>query len=148
MAVDEPEGDPCPGEQILNSPKTYLHISPYPEQHVRSYADKGSVVELIWQVTAPEDVAGPGLFESVVQGRPGLELAAGLVEQDPIHPSGVQGIALEGRVLLQGDNAGVADLVAGHGCTPHLLKLDGHAPRPAVGGKLRAALRVGGAPGS
>ena len=42
--MDEPEGDPCPGEQILNSPKTYLHISPYPEQHVRSYADTPSAL--------------------------------------------------------------------------------------------------------
>ena len=40
MAVDEPEGDPYPGEEKLNSPKTYLHVSPYPEQHVRSYADR------------------------------------------------------------------------------------------------------------
>ena len=39
MAVDEPEGDPNPGKEKLNSPKTYLHISPDPEQHVRSYAD-------------------------------------------------------------------------------------------------------------
>ncbi len=29
LAVDEPEGDPNPGEEKLNSPKTYLHISPY-----------------------------------------------------------------------------------------------------------------------
>ncbi len=43
MAVDEPEGDPHPGEEKLNSPKTYLHVSPYPEQHVRSYADNGPV---------------------------------------------------------------------------------------------------------
>ena len=39
LAVDEPEGDPYSGEQELNSPKTYLHVSPYPGQHVRSYAD-------------------------------------------------------------------------------------------------------------
>ena len=39
MAVDEPEGDPYRGEEKLNSPKTYLHVRPYPEQHVRSYAD-------------------------------------------------------------------------------------------------------------
>ena len=42
LAVDETEGDPHSGEEKLNSPKTYLHISPYPEQHVRSYADKRS----------------------------------------------------------------------------------------------------------
>ena len=42
MAVDEPEGDPSRGKEKLNSPKTYLHLSPYPEQHVRSYADTGS----------------------------------------------------------------------------------------------------------
>jgi hypothetical protein len=42
LAVDEPEGDPHTGEEKLNSPKTYLHISPYPEQHVRSYADRGA----------------------------------------------------------------------------------------------------------
>ena len=40
--MDEPEGDPNRGEEKLNSPKTYLHISPYPEQHVRSYADTGA----------------------------------------------------------------------------------------------------------
>ena len=39
LAVDEPEGDPHSGENKLNSPKTYLHVSPYAEQHVRSYAD-------------------------------------------------------------------------------------------------------------
>ena len=39
LAVDEPEGDPQPGRGTINSPKTYLHVSPYPEQHVRSYAD-------------------------------------------------------------------------------------------------------------
>ena len=42
LAVDELEGDPHSGEEKLNSPKTYLHISPYPEQHVRSYADRRS----------------------------------------------------------------------------------------------------------
>ncbi len=39
LAVDEPEGDPHSGKEKLNSPKTYLHNSPYPEQHVKSYAD-------------------------------------------------------------------------------------------------------------
>ena len=37
--MDEPEGDPHSGKEMLNSPKTYLHVSPYPEQHVRTYAD-------------------------------------------------------------------------------------------------------------
>jgi len=39
LAVDEPEGDPQRGRGTINSPKTYLHINPYPEQPVRSYAD-------------------------------------------------------------------------------------------------------------
>ena len=43
MAVDEPEGDPHRGEEKLNSPKTYLHVRLYPEQHVRSYADTVAV---------------------------------------------------------------------------------------------------------
>ena len=39
LEVDEPEGDPQRGPGTINSPKTHLHVSPYPEQHVSSYAD-------------------------------------------------------------------------------------------------------------
>ncbi len=37
--MDEPEGDLNSGEKRLDSPKTYLHVRPYPDRHVRSYAD-------------------------------------------------------------------------------------------------------------
>ena len=42
LAVDEPKGDPQPGRERLNSPKAYLHVRPYPERHVKSYADTWS----------------------------------------------------------------------------------------------------------
>ena len=46
LAVDEPEGDPQRGPGTINSPKTHLHISPYPGQHVRSHAD----TEANWRI--------------------------------------------------------------------------------------------------
>ena len=49
--MDEPEGDPYSGEQELNSPKTYLHVSPYPGQHVRSYADSWALDAFLGRVT-------------------------------------------------------------------------------------------------
>jgi len=46
LAVDEPEGDLNSGEERLDSPKTYLHVRPYPDRHVRSYADSSGLLML------------------------------------------------------------------------------------------------------
>ena len=56
-----------------------------------------------------EAVPGPGLAQEVVEGEAGLELAAGLVHEDPVAAGGVQGIELEGFVLLQGADAGTPE---------------------------------------
>jgi len=50
LAVDEPEGDLNSGEERLDSPKTYLHVRPYPDRHVRSYADTSCLLHVAYWV--------------------------------------------------------------------------------------------------
>lgn len=43
--MDEPEGDPTTARNKIDSPKTYLHVRPYPDRHVRSNADTAWLVD-------------------------------------------------------------------------------------------------------
>ena len=86
------------------------------------------------------------LTKSVSWSGPVVELAAGLVDEDPIDPCSLQGVALEGLVLLQGADAGVANLVGGHGCTPS-SRMTGKRPRLAslqMRGSWSSAVRQDG----
>ncbi len=45
LAVDEPKGDPSPGRVGTQLAETDLHVRPYGERHVRSYADKREILQ-------------------------------------------------------------------------------------------------------
>ena len=100
--MDEPEGDPNPGKEKPNSPKTYLHTSPDPEQHVRSYADTDR--PKAWR-DAVEVVSMDGFtgFKTATSE----ELPEAVAVMDPFHVVRLAGDALDQcRRRVQQDSRG------------------------------------------